>query len=183
MTYIDAAVLNAVEFFCHRFQRLTGRTNVWLAVQITNLSVIVYFVWAALYFWNTDVIVRITVGLFCGGVLYVLTQTVFKVPIEEYESNAFRRVAKGYRNPRRVRDALLRISFLTLSIVLGYPILAAYFALRVRIALLSYFLIVLMTLLLYLHACDPLPPCPAKIREWLTGWLPARSAVSRIPEN
>jgi hypothetical protein len=169
MTYIDSAILNATEFLCHRFQRLTGRTNVWLAVQLTNLSVIVYFLWAALYFWNTDLVLRVGVGLFCCGVFYVLTQTILKVPIEEYESNAYRRVAKGYRNPRRVRDVLLRTSFLTLSIVLGYPLLFLYIKFHVRIGLLSSFLIVLMTVLLYLLACDPLPPCTGRIREWIHG--------------
>ena len=126
MTYIDSAILNLTEWLCRRFQLLTGRTNVWLAVQLTNLSIIVYFVWAGVYFWSGDVAARIALGLFCSGVLYVLTQTVFKVPIEAYENEAYRRVAKGFRNPRRIRDALLRISFLTLSFVLFYPILFVY---------------------------------------------------------
>ena len=41
MTYIDSAVLNLTEWFCRKFQLLTGRTNVWLAVQLTNLSIVV----------------------------------------------------------------------------------------------------------------------------------------------
>lgn len=180
MTYIDAGILNAIESLCHRFQRLTGRTNVWLAFQLTNLSVIVYFVWAGLYFWKTTLALRVVVGLFCCCVFYVLTQTVFKVPIEESENYAYRRVAKGYRNPRRVRDALLRISFLTLTIVLGYPLLAAYQRLHIRIAFLSYLLIVLMTVLMYLLACDPLPPCPGSIREWLRSF--ARSTATQVAE-
>ena len=116
MTYIDLAILNLVERLCRKFQLLTGRTNVWLAVQLTNLSIIVYFVWASWYFWNSDVAARIGLGLFCTGVLYGLAQTIFKEPIEAYENNAYRRVAKGFRNPRRVQDALLRILFLTLSL-------------------------------------------------------------------
>ena len=174
--YVDAAVLNATEWLCRRFQVLTGRTNVWLAVQLTNLSIILYFVWAAVSFWNTDPGVRIFVGLFCGGVLWALTQTVFKVPIEEYENNAYRRVARGYRNPRRVRDAMLRLAFLTLSIVLCYPILFVYVYLHLHAALLSYFLIILTTALLYLLACDPLPPCTGKVREWIRSL-----AASRLP--
>jgi hypothetical protein len=167
MTYIDTAVLNWTEWLCRKFQVLTGRTNVWLAVQLTNLSIIVYFVWAALYFWNSEFTVRITVGLFCGGVLYVLTQTVFKVSIETYENDAYRRVAKGLRNPRRIRDARLRISFLTLGVVLFYPIVFVYINLHLHIALLTYSLIVLTTVVLYLLACDPLPPCAGRVREWL----------------
>jgi hypothetical protein len=178
MTYIDSAILNLTEWFCRKFQLLTGRTNVWLAVQLTNLSIIVYFVWAGMVFWSDDVAARIALGLFCGGLLYVLTQTVFKVPIEAYESDAFRRVARGFRNPRRVRDARLRISFLTLCFVMFYPILLVSITLHVHLALLSYSLIVLTTVVLYLLACDPLPPCPGRLWAWRRGSAPSRLAVS-----
>jgi hypothetical protein len=186
MTYIDSAILNLTERFCRKFQLLTGRTNVWLAVQLTNLSIIVYFVWAGMYFWSSDVAARMALGLFCSGLLYVLTQTVFKVPIEVYETDAYRRVAKGLRNPRRLRDAQLRISFLTLSVVsfltlsvvLFYPISFAYRNLHVPMAPLTYSLIVLTTVVLYLLACDPLPPCAGKLKEWLRGLAPSRLAAS-----
>jgi hypothetical protein len=180
VTYLDAAILDATEWLCRRFQVLTGRTNVWLALQLTNLSIVVYFVWAGVYFWNTDLATRIFVGLFCCGVLYALTLTVFKVPIEEYETNAYRRVARGYRNPRRVRDAMLRVAFLTLSIVLLYPTLFVYRTLHRNAVLLSYLLVILTTALLYLLACDPLPPCAGKLWVWLRAAAPSRLA---IPES
>ena len=178
MTTIDSAILNLTEWFCRRFQVLTGRTNVWLAVQVTNLSIVVYFVWAGMIFWSRDVAARAALGLFCSGLLYVLTQTIFKVSIEAYENDAYRRVAKGLRNPRRVRDASLRISFLTLSFVLLYPILFVYLHLRVPMALLTYSLIVLTTIVLYLLACDPLPPSTGKLLVRLRG-----SAPSRLPAS
>jgi hypothetical protein len=189
MTYIDSAILNVTEWLCRRFQLLTGRTNVWLAFQLTNLSIVVYFGWAGMYFWGRDRMTRIVLVLFCSGVLYVLTQTIFKEPIESYESSAYQRVAKGYRNPRRVRDAFLRIPFLTLSIALFYPILLAALHplllvsldLRVDIALMGYSLIVLTTLVLYVLACDPLPPCAGRVREWLRG--PARSELAANPHR
>jgi hypothetical protein len=174
VTYIDSVILNLTERSCRKFQLLTGRTNVWLAIQLTNLSIVVYFVWAGVYSWSSDAAPRLLLGLFCGGLLYALTQTIFKVPVEAYENEAYRRVAKGIRNPRRIRDALLRISFLTLSLVLCYPIIFVYVNLRVTGVLLTYSLIVLMTVVLYLLACDPLPPCAGKLREWLRGSAPSR---------
>jgi hypothetical protein len=174
MLHVDAAILNLTERFCRRFQRLTGRTNVWLAAQLTNLSIIVYFVWAGMYFVTSDAFIRIVLGVFCGGLLYVLTQTVLRVPIEAHENEAYRRVARGARNPRRLRDALLRIPFLTLSVALFYPILLIYINLRSPLAILSYSLIVLTTIVLYLLACDPLPPCTGKVKEWLRGTAPSR---------
>jgi len=181
MTHIDSAILNLTEWLCRRFQLLTGRTNVWLAVQLTNLSIIVYFVWAGVYFWRSDATARLALGLFCAGLLYVLTQTVFKVPIEAYENNAYRRVEQGFRNPRRMREAHLRIPFLTLSVLLVYPVLFASIKLRLHIALLSYSLILLTTVVLYLLACDPLPPCAGKLRVWLRGTASSRLSAPESP--
>ena len=186
MFFLDSLILDATERVCRRFQLLTGRTNVWLAMQLTNISIIVYFVWAALYFWNTDSTVRTFVGVFCGVLLYALTKTIFKVSIEEYENSAFRRVAKGLRNPRRLRDAPLRMSFLmlavlwylTLGLLLAYPVVFAYVRLRLHLLVLSYLLIALTTVLLYLLAVDPLPPCQGKVREWLYAALRTRSTAS-----
>ena len=178
MTFIDSVVVNLTERCCRRFQALTGKTNVWLAVQLTNLSVVVYFAWAGLYSWSSGAVQRLLFALFCGGLLYVLAQTVFRMPIEAYETAAYRRLAKGFSNPRRVRDASLRIAFLTLSLVLGYPMLFIYISLQVRIAILSYLLIVLTTAVLYLLACDPLPPCAGRVRQWLRG-----AAASQVPAS
>src|SRR5688572_9275166 len=165
MTYIDTVILNMIERACRRFQRLTGRTNVWLAVQLTNLSIVLYFLWAAAAFWTADTQLRILVGVFCAGLMYVLLQTLFRESIEAYENSAYRRVANGMRNPRRVRDALLRVSFLTLAVVFGYAGVVVYMSLRLQILLLTVPLIVLTTAVLYLLACDPLPPCAGKLRE------------------
>jgi hypothetical protein len=181
VNYVDSGLLNLTEWLCHRFQRLTGRTNVWLAVQFTNLSIVVYFVWAAAFFWNRGLALRVVLAIFCGVLLYVLTQTVFKVPIEAYEQSAYRRVAKGLRNPRRFRDAPLRIAFLSLSLFLAYPLFLAYSTLHLHVAFLTYLLILLTTIVLYLLACDPLPPCAGTLREWLRGTVRSRvqSASSR----
>jgi hypothetical protein len=177
MTYVDTAVLNLTEWICHRFQTLTGRTNVWLAFQLTNLSIVLYFIWVAvLYLLSGDLALRMFVGLFCGGVFFVLTRTVFNTSIESAESEAYRRVARGLRNPRRLRDAQLRIAFLTLSIVLSYPLWLAYVTLRVRFVLLTDALIILTTTILYVLACDPMPPCTSKVMVWLRGLVPARKA-------
>jgi hypothetical protein len=177
MMHVDSAVLNLVEWMCRRFQRWTGRTNVWLAFQLTNLSIVVYFIWVAWLYWlSEDLALRVFVALFCGGVFFVLTRTIFKTSIEVSETAAYRRLAKGIRNPRRIRDAPLRIAFLTLSVVLSYPLWFAYTTLHLRFALLTEALLTLTTMLLYVLACDVLPPCPGKVREWLAGLAPARKA-------
>jgi hypothetical protein len=183
MIYIDSALLDVTEWLCRRFQVLTGRTNVWLAFHLTNLSIVVFFVWIGMNFLMADRAVRIALAVFGGGLLYLLTQTIFKVPVEAYENSAYRRVSRGLRNPRRVRDAMLRIAFLTLSLVLFafvlllYPHLRAYLDLSPGIFVVTLGLTVLTTAILYLLACDPLPPCPGKAWEWLRGLIPARRAT------
>jgi hypothetical protein len=182
MTYVDSAVLNLTELMCRRFQTLTGRTNVWLAFQLTNLSIVVYFIWVAGIYWlSADLALRIFVALFCGGVFFVLTRTIFRTSVEVAEAQAYGRVAKGLRNPRRLGDAPLRIAFLTLSILLSYPLWLAYVVLRLRFILLTEALIILTTVVLYLLACDPLPPCAGRVRAWLRGAAPLRSADALVP--
>lgn len=171
MTYVDAALLDLTEWLCRRFQLLTGRTNVWLAFQLTNLSIVVFFVWAGMHFVLARGRGRAVIALFCGGLLYLLAQTIFKVPVESYEQSAYRRVAKGLRNPRRIRDALLRVPFLMMSIVLVlfYPPLFIALNLPLGLFVVGYGLVVLTTIVLYLLACDPLPPCQGTVWEWIAG--------------
>jgi hypothetical protein len=180
MTYIDSAILNFTERTCRRFQTWTGRTNLWLAFQLTNLSIVVYFLWGAGLYWLSGTVsprfpvatFRVFVALFCGAVFFLLTRTIFKTSIETSEAEAYRRVAKGLRNPRRIRDAQIRISFLTISfliwsILLSYPLWPPFVTPRFPFVLLTGMLIALTTAVLYMLACDPLPPCAGKVREWL----------------
>jgi hypothetical protein len=161
---LDAFVLDATERMCRRWQVLTGRTNIWLAVQLTNLSIVLYFVWAAVEIWTSDGATRVGLGMFCALVLYALTKTVLRVPIESYESGMYLRVRNGHRNPRRVRDVFLRLPFLFLSVLLMYPSVLLYRELGIRPF--SYWLILLTTAVLYLLACDPLPPRGSAVWEW-----------------
>jgi hypothetical protein len=176
MIYLDAIILNSVERACRRFQRLTGRTNIWLAVQLTNLSIVVYFGWAAVAFATADAQLRLVVAVFCAVLVYALVQTLFRESIEAYENSAFRRVANGTPNPRRVRDAQLRVSFLALTLFFGCAGVAVYVTFDLQLLLLTLPLIMLTTGVLYLLACDPLPPRTVKVRE-------KRPSVVQVPVN
>jgi len=191
MLHIDSALLDLTERLCGRFQVLTGRTNVWLAFQLTNFSIVVFFVWAGMHFEIGGRLFRIALAAFCAGLLYLLTQTLFKVPVETYENSAYRRVSRGLRNPRRMRDAPLRIAFLTFSLMLFFPVLFLYqypqvlaiLNLGVSSFILAHGLTVLTTVTLYLVACDPLPPCSGKVREWLRSLVPARRVSAAVAED
>jgi hypothetical protein len=178
MTYIDTALLNATERACQRFQVWTGRTNVWLAFQLTNLSVVLYFIWVIRLYRISNILeARIFIACFCAAVFVVVTRTIFRSSIDFAEQQAYGRVSRGLRNPRRLRDAQLRISFLTLSLVLVYPLWYASMTRGSRFLLLTAVLIVLTTIVLYLLACDPLPPDAGRVRAWLRGMAPARDTA------
>ena len=53
-----------------------------------------------------------------------------------------------------------------------------YVSLRLHVVLLSYVLIVLTTVVLYLLACDPMPPCAGTLRHWVRRWVPARASTA-----
>jgi hypothetical protein len=191
MLHVDSALLDLTEWLCRRFQVLTGRTNVWLAFQLTNFSIVVFFIWAGMHFRIGGRSFRIALAAFCGGLLYLLTQTLFKVSVETYENNEFGRVSRGLRNPRRLRDAMLRIAFLTFSLMLFFPLLFVYrypqvlaiLNLGVNSFIVAHGLTILTTVMLYLLACDPLPPCEGKVREWLRSLVPARRVPAAVPED
>jgi hypothetical protein len=182
MGYVDSVLVDLTERICRRFQMWTGRTNVWLAFQLTNLSIVIYFIWAViLYQVKADVTIRAFIATFCAAVFFVLTRTLFKVSVESAESEAYRRAAKGLRNPRRVRDAQLRIAFLTLTLLLSFPLWFVYRTQHAPYVLPTGLLLVLTTVVLYLLACDPLPPCAGRVKDWVRGLLqlkPAASAAS-----
>jgi hypothetical protein len=184
MLLFDTALLNLTERLCRRFQVWTGRTNVWLAFQLTNLSIVVYFSWVGVLYWLSGLLAfRIFVALFCGGVFWMLTRTLFRESIEASEHEAYRRVARGLRNPRRVRDAQLRLAFLSISVLLAWPLWFAYVALGVRFMLVTEALAVLTTAVLYLLACDPLPPAEGRVREWVRGLFTGRRATQTVPAD
>jgi len=183
MTWIDTALLNLTERLCRRFQVLTGRTNVWLAVQFTNLSIVVFFVWTGAFVRLGGRGTRVAVGAVCLALLYFLGQTVFRTSIEASEQHAYRRVSRGLRNPRRMRDAPLRISFLTVTVFLAYPLYWLYASYGVQLALLTYFLLELTTALLYLLACDPLPPGAVRASAQVSRRVPAREALPGSSEG
>jgi hypothetical protein len=108
--------------------------------------------------------------------------------------NAYHRVAKGLRNPRRLRDAPLRLAFLTLSLLLAllalslrvwFPAVLDYLTLPRPPLLLGYPVVLLTTVVLYVLACDPLPPCTGWLTEWVRRLVPASRAAAHenIPSS
>jgi hypothetical protein len=56
------------------------------------------------------------------------------------------------------------------------PIALIQYSLDLPLVLLAYSLVVLTTILLYVLACDPLPPCAGTVTDWVRRLVPARQA-------
>ena len=65
-----------------------------------------------------------------------------------------------------------------MCLVLSYPVVVLYFTFRVHLALLLEPLVLLTTVVLYLLACDPLPPCASKLKAWFQ-----KPALAEAPDT
>jgi hypothetical protein len=73
--------------------------------------------------------------------------------------------------------------FFPVLFVYRYPQVLAVLNLGVSSFIIAHGLTVLTTVVLYLLACDPLPPCEGKIRDWLRSLVPARRVPAAVPED
>jgi hypothetical protein len=67
--------------------------------------------------------------------------------------------------------------------VYQFPQVLAILNLAVSSFTIAHGLTVLTTITLYLVACDPLPPCPGKVREWLHSLAAGRRVSAPLPEE
>lgn len=169
---LDGKILDRLESWCHKQQRVTGKTH---------------------YFWlRPDAL--ITAAL-CWHFPYQssagLDQIAFSLIIVAFvflglwgfpwwEERSYRRISKGLANPLRkpgqpmlIRYALY-YSMVSLSLILcGHSIYALVAIPSTQLIIkIGFGLLVLLTwyaccLVLILPACDPLPPAPGKIQQWL----------------
>ena len=73
--------------------------------------------------------------------------------------------------------------FFPVLFVYRYPRVLAILNLGASSFIIAHGLTVLTTVVLYLLACDPLPPCAGKVREWLRALVAARRVPAAVPED
>jgi hypothetical protein len=173
---IDAFFLDRYQKFAHRFQRLTGKTNFWIAAKLRLLIATRFALEIILTVYHIDPrwlhhfdIQPFRSGwelwfYFCSGA-FILRHGLFCWRTQEAE--AFRRLERGLGNDLRVNPIT---RFLRFAFLLCIPLWVADLFFGVMSISLPLFLSIM-----YLEACDPLPPCRGKIREWIEamGFAPA----------
>ena len=118
MWKFDAFLIRQFEFVCQKFQRLTGKTNFWIAGFVAyTTSVIVVLFLIAVY---SNQVPSITKGygefgdkiFFIVMILANLTQGIYTW--RELEAEAFRHQVRGLSNPRKIHPVrVLDRCFLT----------------------------------------------------------------------
>lgn len=163
---LDIWLIGRVEKSSHAFQRLTGRTNFWLFGRLCLFVVLVLLrcmvVQVMTGIKEGDLGVNdggIGIFIFAVWFMSLLYRGIFQW--QSLESEAWSRLERGLANPEK-HIALHR--YLRLFWVTFFPLnlFTLFFDYR------AYRLIwIVIPFVYYLEACDPLPPCNGKVREWL----------------
>lgn len=155
----------------HRAQRLTGKTNFWLAKWACILGCIALLftcVQAVLFFGIASLMGKLVVFLLLTEIFLAF----FHIRELEREDRRFSENREGVMNKERIIGSrkrammlILLLFFITFLLPLAFatPIWGMTVSFVVaEIAYLSYY---------YFHACTPLPPGESKARKWLGAFL------------
>lgn len=159
---IDDWLISGLEKGCHKFQRLTGRTNYWIIGKLSfGISACIFCAFMAKIakydsWWITALGVPLVnkpmifvYGIILGGRFYNGTRGW-----QWDELRAFIRLTYQHANPQKISLYSKLFRYIALGII---PMTRPWFALWYILAVITW----------YLEACDPLPPCQGKVQEWL----------------
>lgn len=159
---IDQWLITKFEKFAHWFQRMSGLDCFWLARQchivrmlsagiilvtgISGSSIVIVTLWAVLVAVAIHDIARVA----------------------KIKRRAIKNMESGCANPLKHEDTITRLINTTL-IALGLVVLILEISLRIStvFGLLYCTWAVSHSFGEYFQACDPLPPCKSRVREWL----------------
>lgn len=167
---VDDRLLSWFERFSRWFQRLTGRTNFFLAalLDLANSAVCI-----ALGFWTLN-----TTYFF-----FSLFFLMYSIGNQYREKHALDAASRGFANPMKaIRWFKVARIF---SPFLGLWLLAFYWDGFMTVnQTASIVVMALVWTAMYFEACDPLPPSQSKIRMWLNSMkaaLASQPVPVRIP--
>jgi len=169
----DQTILGACTRFSHWLQRLTGRTNFFIAKIGLGIATISILVEIANYFSKFLVHKTNLFDVAFGGlVVLALTVDVYLCNKAEEDTVTPERFMPMIRMGPLMDNLLVRVLAVTTSILvitlrlvniwpeMKYPLLEVLY----RLYGLGF------TIFLYFIAVDPLPPGKSKVREWLEGF-------------
>lgn len=162
---IDWFFLSHFEKGCHFLQKMTGKTNYYYVGLCSFLIVLISL---GVYF---DIFPKGLIGE--GGLIYnrndmvwfwvnIFIFTFFSSSWKIIEAWAYTNLNNGVANICKIMHTA-RLARILLVIMLPFVLLLPV----PQIQIYDKVFIVLVTLVLFLLSCDPLPPCTGKVKEWL----------------
>ena len=164
---MDQFLLNRIEKFCHRFQRLTGKTNLFLSLPVISAFVTIIF----LKDFGDHKMSFLSLIVALGGITEMMMYH-----FKEKEKSAYDRISRGLFNPRKIEPFFIFLRKFSIIFFCLYFLLAEWLAVCGIFCLCLFF---------YLDSCDPLPPCRGKIREMIDAFFAPKPvpAPARAPER
>jgi len=171
----DFLMDRVIQPFSHKFQRLTGKTNFWLAKMSFAFSVATVVVWYMLLASGTKYLIGIS-SYAVGAVAYLVMYYAFARGYDKDEEEFFAKSAdEALMNPRRISRASKRkIDLVWTSFVIiaaASSVGSKYFSSAWPWPI--YF--AGLTFAGYFESATPLPPCKGKVKEWL-------QSFGKVPE-
>jgi hypothetical protein len=173
LEHLDERVLRLCTQFAHWFQRLTGRTNYFLAkIGVTMAAVSLLILIANYYFKFLPVFILSPSWLLLGIVM--ITSLLHDAYCLDKSEKA------AQLSTERVRDPLMLSSSPAMRLLCLFPSILCTtmsWILFIRHPIWEVFMMVAVimglingaTIFLYFTAVDPLPPGTSKVRQWIAG--------------
>jgi len=164
---LDAFLIDKVfQKFAWWFQKLTSRTNFWLARVCFIIAALCYILWIAVPFsslsWLSGLIVSLTVVFYVTAMLWMVQR------LEKWEEIFLKKQGNQPTvNMLRVMGVFIRIMGLFICLIVGSQSILLYQMTEWLSFLFGLLFSAIGVAGVYFQSCTPLPPCKSKVREWL----------------
>lgn len=175
---MDLFLLNRLEKFAHRFQKLTGKTNFFLAVVCIYIGLGILLL---SIFWIKEQADMIFTTVLNIGLAFIWG-TNHIVNWKNFENAAYQRLKNGLANP--LKNNLMYRCFRMIVTCFGMFVFVCFYSAPTHPDMhVSSPYMFFLSLALWLESCDPLPPCRGKIGEIIDAFFAPKLVPIPIKES
>ena len=163
---LDDFLMDKFQKIAWWFQKLTGRTNFWLARICFIIAALCYILWIGLPFsflsWFNALVISLVGVLYLAAVLWLVQR------LEKWEKVFLKEQGNQPAvNILRVRGVFLRIMVIFICLIVGGQSILIYRMTNVASFLFGLLFTAIGVAGVYFQSCTPLPLCKSKVKEWL----------------
>jgi hypothetical protein len=188
MEQVDYFLVENFQQFAHYFQRLTGRTNFWLAAlayKIHLLNLVIFIAVSVIKSVRNNKIAEELVFLI---LLFLIALGIGKITMLsvkrcEKKDRDFFMDNQGLMNLNLIILSAHRIMVLLMTSVNLFGLGLVAFVLGMPEYMFILLFGIFYVIAIYFEACTPLPPGKSKVKEWLEAWKAKRKLVTAAAES